>query len=197
MRKIFLMITLCVIMVLTYGCRNVEVPEDDYMDNDIDVIDEDVPLGNTTTRVGNATTRIGGTTSLMGDDYQTSLSEIDRRLYNSLNDMDDTEFDENDDNYIMNKRAYYQRTANAYKRALDDIGTINYTGDNSEYHDTVIGYYQNGYDTYNNLYTEYDTFETIDDEKTYINEVGTTPFDLRTDVRDAYDNVLNNLRISR
>lgn len=135
-------------------------------------------------------------TTAIGTPYATSLGNIDGTLRKTLTDMDLVKINSTDPNYLTNSADYYTRRANAYRTALDEINKLDVGTTNKDYNDTIITYYQNGYDTYNNLATKYGTFKTVNDETDYKNGLGKTAYDIKTNLKSAYDKALNSLGIT-
>lgn len=134
-----------------------------------------------------------GTTSELP--YATSVRDLDGTLRRSINDLDRVKIDRNGDDYLVRQGEYYQKRADAYKKALDGINNVSYTGNNRNDHNALISYYQNGYDTYNSLATKYRGFKTIDDERAYRTGEGRNAYDLMPEINDAYNRSLNSLGI--
>lgn len=128
--------------------------------------------------------------------YATSLGDIDGTLRKSLTDMDLVKLNATDKNYLPSSVDYYTRRANAYRTALDSLNKLSVGTTSKAYNDTIASYYQNGYDTYNNLATKYGTFKTVNDETAYKSGLGKTAYDVKTDLRSAYDKALNSLGIA-
>ena len=127
--------------------------------------------------------------------YVRSLGDIDRTLRTSIGDMDKQVYDVNDPEYLKNTRAGYSSRAAAYRRALDDLNKLNYTGTDRSYHNAVRNYYQGGYDLYNGLYDKYGTFNTLDDESAYRQSIGDNGYRIGTSLQSAYDDALRGMKI--
>lgn len=201
MKKIFTLFMITSLIVVMSGCAKTtdinDTPSpqspingDENGDinenvNDANIIDNDVYEDDIDTTSG-----ISGAGT-----YLNSLRGVDSTLRQTVTDMDAATIDVNDKDYITKSADYYKRRAAAYQTALNSVNGMTVDAANRSYNDSIVSYYQNGYDTYNNLATKYGTFKTIDDETAYKNGLGKTAYDIKTDLRSGYENALNALDI--
>lgn len=136
-------------------------------------------------------------TNDMGNEYLTSVRRINDQLTNTLSDNELTKGTSTDNDYLAKQGDYYNNTANAYKKALDDLNALDIPDDKSEYHNAITGYYQNGYDMYTTTGERYATFNTLDDERAYLDEAGDNYLKFDDNVRRAYEDALDALGFNR
>lgn len=139
----------------------------------------------------NTTTGISGSGT-----YLNSLRDVDGTLRSTVRDMDSQTIDTNDKDYLSKSAASYRSRAAAYQTALNSVRGMNVDAANRSYNDSIVSYYQNGYDTYNNLANKYGTFKTTDDEQAYRSGLGRSAYDIKTDVRTGYENALRSMGIN-
>ncbi|MBC7960556.1 MAG: hypothetical protein H7X94_11855 [Vallitaleaceae bacterium] len=156
-------------------------------DDNGDINDDAYPDNDTTTN----TTGINESGT-----YLSSLRTLDTDLRKSITDMDANTIDVNDKDYLTKSGAAYTKRAQAYQTALNNARKLKADPNNAAYNDSIIAYYQNGYDTYNNLGTKYGTFKTMNDETTYKSGLGKDLYDVKADVRTGYENALRSLGIN-
>jgi hypothetical protein len=133
----------------------------------------------------------------VNENYLASVRGIDDTLRNSISDANLTKADPSDPDYLTKQRDYYNNTASAYKKALDDLKGIDYNDTDTEYYNALTGYYQRGYDMYNAEYDRYGTFNTLDDERTYLDTVGDNYLQFDDAIKRTYDDALRGLGVNR
>ncbi|PKM94282.1 MAG: hypothetical protein CVU84_12555 [Firmicutes bacterium HGW-Firmicutes-1] len=126
--------------------------------------------------------------------YATSLRDLDGTLRTSVTDLDKVKIDANDKDYLKKQSDYYSQRASVYRKALNSVNRLSYTGNNRKDHDAIISYYQNGYDTYNNLSKKYNSFTSIEEERAY-RDGDRDAFDLAPNINDAYERAIRSLGI--
>jgi hypothetical protein len=133
----------------------------------------------------------------VNENYLASVRGIDDTLRNSISDANLTKADPSDSDYLTKQRDYYNNTASAYKKALDDLKGLDYNDNDTEYYNALTGYYQRGYDMYNAEYDRYGTFNTLDDERTYLDTVGDNYLQFDDAIKRTYDDALRGLGVNR
>lgn len=204
MKRILTLLLILNFIFIFNGCARRDINDtNDMLDNDIndDFLDDNIPEANPNFTGYNNDYITGNGNGIPNnyndDSYTTSLQRIDDDLRAALGNVDNMRYDVNDDDYLVRSRGSYTARANAYKTALNAANRLNYSTNNRDYHDTIVSYYQTGYDKFNDLSTRYGGFTNMDDETTFRNEVGETYFDVDNNVRRGYEDALRSLNITR
>lgn len=181
MKKILtLLLVLC---ILTFVACDAEADVDDPNNDNTEL------NNNNNETIGDPNNNDPGNTN--NNDFTTDLRDIDNNLTTRLDELDAMDTDDID---FATRGTLYTDRATAYETALNDFDNINFGDTNPDYYDDVRGYYEEGYNRYNDLATNYADFQTEEDERTFLDDFGEDT-GLSQDVETRYRDALRNIDI--